>query len=76
MREIRKNEVGSIMYELEELAPLVITLPAGEDHEAGSALPVQMRSTVTEVGTLEVHCVSRDGQSFRLEWNVREQNEA
>jgi len=59
--------------ELVELAPLQVTLPPGE--AKGPALlngvPVTLRTTVTEVGTLEVHCVARDGRRFRLEWNVR-----
>lgn len=60
--------------ELVELAPLEVTLPAGEG-EAGAALPVRLESSVTEVGTLEVHCVARDGRRFKLEWSVREQAE-
>ena len=42
---------------------------------AGTALPVKLQSSVTEIGTLEVHCIARDGRSFKLEWNVREQEE-
>ncbi|MBL4846059.1 MAG: Hsp70 family protein [Planctomycetes bacterium] len=59
--------------EIEELAPLEITIPVGEGQEAGSVMPVTLRSVVTEIGTLEVHCVGRDGVAHKLEWNVREQ---
>lgn len=59
--------------ELEELAPLEVTIPAKEGQEAGSVVPVTLRSVVTEIGTLEVHCVGRDGAAHKLEWNVREQ---
>ena len=59
--------------ELEELAPLEVTIPPGEGQEPGSVVPVTLRSVVTEIGTLEVHCVGRDGVAHKLEWNVREQ---
>ncbi|MGE0710553.1 MAG: Hsp70 family protein [Planctomycetota bacterium] len=57
--------------ELEELSPLEVTLPAAAGQ---GAVPVTLRSVVTEVGTLEVHCVSRGGEAYKLEWNVREQD--
>jgi hypothetical protein len=59
--------------ELEELAPLQVTLEPGDGEEPGSVIPVSLQSTVTEIGTLEVHCVARDGRRFKLEWSVREQ---
>jgi len=58
--------------ELEELTSLQVTLPPGEGDAVSGAVPVNLRSVVTEVGTLEVHCVARDGRRFKLEWNVRE----
>jgi molecular chaperone DnaK (HSP70) len=58
--------------ELAELAPLHVELPAQGKAGAGANVPVTLRSTFTEVGTLEVHCVTREGQRYRLEWNVRE----
>ncbi|MBX3468823.1 MAG: Hsp70 family protein [Planctomycetes bacterium] len=58
--------------ELVELAPLQVALPPAEGQAAGATVPVTLRSTVTEVGTLEVHCVTKGGQRYRLEWNVRE----
>jgi Ethanolamine utilization protein EutJ (predicted chaperonin) len=60
--------------EIEELTPLEVTLPAAEGQDKGSAVPVTLRSVVTEIGTLEVHCVARDGNAYKLEWNVREQD--
>ena len=57
--------------ELEELAPLEATL-AGEG-AAGRTVPVRLRAHVTEVGTLELWCVARDGgQRWKVEWNVRQ----
>ena len=58
--------------ELGELGPLQVTLPAGSGEKPGATVPVRLVSSVTEVGTLEVHCVARDGRRFKLEWNVRE----
>ncbi len=58
--------------ELTELAPLHVSLPPAGGQAAGATVPVTLRSTVTEVGTLEVHCVTRDDQRYRLEWNVRD----
>src|SRR5204863_770259 len=60
--------------ELVELSPLQVELPAGEKTPGHRGLPVTLRATVTEVGTLEVHCVAKDGRRFRLEWNVRQEN--
>ena len=37
-------------------------------------VPVHLHSKVTEVGTLELWCISRDNKDrWRLEFNVREQ---
>jgi hypothetical protein len=57
--------------EIEELSPLEVTLKL--DGQEGTVLPVRLESLVTEVGTLEVWCVSRDGsQRWKLELNIRE----
>jgi hypothetical protein len=56
---------------LEELPPLEATLDAAGD--AGRAVPVKLRAHVTELGTLELWCVARDGaQRWKLEFNVRQ----
>jgi hypothetical protein len=57
--------------EISDLAPLETTLDSGPEAE-GSTVPVKLHSRVTEVGTLEVSCVARDGRRWKLEWNVRE----
>ena len=42
----------------------------------GQIVPVHLLSRVTEVGTLELWCISRDGkQRWKLEFNVRERSE-
>jgi molecular chaperone DnaK (HSP70) len=56
--------------ELEELAPLQTTLP-WSGHE-GSTVTVHLEACVNELGVLELWCVSRDDQRWKLEFNVRE----
>jgi molecular chaperone DnaK (HSP70) len=60
--------------DLEELEPVVATLPAAEG-TGGTTVPVRIVSRVTEIGTLEIWCVSRDAANrrWKLEFNVREQ---
>jgi hypothetical protein len=57
--------------ELEELRPLETTLAAAG--EEGRTVPVRLRAHVTELGTLELWCVARDGgRRWRLEFNLRQ----
>jgi molecular chaperone DnaK (HSP70) len=57
--------------ELEEMAPLSTTLVS--ESVQSPYVPVRLHSKVTEVGTLELWCLSRDGQQrWKLEFNVRE----
>jgi hypothetical protein len=72
----RKDTVGTMVEEweedIEELAPMSTTLEAPD--QSGQVVPVHLLSKVTEVGTLELWCLSRDGQQrWKLEFNVREQ---
>ena len=47
------------------------------DGQQGTVLPVRLESRVTEIGTLEVWCVSRDGaQRWKLELNIRKKDES
>jgi hypothetical protein len=76
---IRKQDhVGDLLDnwsgEIEELSPLEVTLSL--DGQQGTVLPVRLESRVTEIGTLEVWCVSRDGaQRWKLELNIREKGD-
>jgi len=77
---VRRNDVpGTVVDqwspgELDELAPLEATLTA--EGEEGRTVPVRLRAHVTEVGTLELWCVARDGRQWRLEFNLRQQGAA
>jgi hypothetical protein len=55
--------------ELEELPPLETTL--GEAGDERGPVRVRLEAQVTEVGTLAVWCVARDGRRWKLEFNVR-----
>ncbi|GAB6097924.1 Hsp70 family protein [Desulfatiferula olefinivorans] len=58
--------------EIEPVAAIETTL-SGEN---GTAVPVYFDIRVTETGTLEFRCVSRDtGEKWKLEFNVREQDD-
>lgn len=61
--------------ELLELAPLETSLAADAASE-GETVPVRLHSRVTEVGTLELSCLSsKDSRRWKLEFNVREQEQ-
>jgi hypothetical protein len=74
----RGDTVGTMVEEwegqIEELSPLATTLEAPT--KEGQMVPVHLHSKMTEIGTLELWCLSRDGkQRWKLEFNVREQPE-
>lgn len=71
----RKNDaIGTMLdeidEELEELAPMQITLPA--EGKEGERVRVRLETHVTETGVLELWCVSSDGRRWKLEFLVRE----
>ena len=54
--------------DLEEVSPIETTLPGKE----GQLVPVNLQAAVTELGTLELHCVEKNGDGrWKLELNVR-----
>ena len=71
----KQDQVGSLLEDwgadIEELSPLEVTLKM--DGRQGTVVPVRLETRVTELGTLEVWCVSRDGTNrWKLELNIRE----
>jgi len=56
---------------VEELSPVEVTLPAG----AEKVTRVTLAADVTATGVLELWCVARDGNRWKLEFNVREQTQ-
>ena len=76
---VRKaDRVGALIDdwtdEIEELDPLEVSL---DHHDAeGAAIPVTLESHVTEIGTLELWCVARDGRHrWKLEFTIRERDQ-
>jgi hypothetical protein len=73
---IRKQDHAGDLLEdwgadLVELSPLEVTLKL--DGYQGTVVPVRIETRVTELGTLEVWCVSREGTNrWKLELNIRE----
>ena len=70
----RDDHVGTLVEawddDIQELAPLETTLEwKGQE---GTTVPVRLQARVTEVGILELWCVTRDGtHRWKLEFNVR-----
>jgi Hsp70 protein len=75
----KQDQIGSLVEDwgtddIQELSPLEVTLKV--DGQEDTVLPVRLESRVTEIGTLELWCVSRDGkQRWKLELNIRERDE-
>jgi molecular chaperone DnaK (HSP70) len=74
----RDDAVGTLVEDwegqIEESTPLATTLEAAG--REGYIVPVHLFSRVTEVGTLELWCLSRDGkQRWKLEFNVRDKRD-
>lgn len=58
---------------LTELDPVEKLVAAEGGRRPGELVPVRLEAHVTEVGTLELWCVARDGQGrWKLEYSVRE----
>ena len=71
----RKNDspgelIEDMVGDLEELAPVQVTLPASGN--ADGFVPVSFETAITETGVLQLWCKSRDGQRWKLEFDVRE----
>lgn len=74
----RDDRAGAVLErwgdELEELAPIEITLPS-EGRVVGDVVPVTLEAGVTPIGTLLLEAVpeepSKPGERFRIELSVR-----
>jgi len=75
----RKDDTAGALIDadasgLVELDP-VEKLVEPEDRKPGDLVPVRLEAHVTEVGTLELWCVARDGRGrWKLEYSVRERD--
>ncbi len=73
----REDPVGSMLDdpatsdEFEEVAPIESTLPA-QANDTGRLVPVNLQAAVTEIGTLELRLLEKNGPGrWKLELNVR-----
>ena len=70
----RDDQPGTMLdrweRELTELPRLEATL-ASEGRPAGDLVPVRLRASVTEVGTLRLEAIANDGERWRVELDVR-----
>jgi len=59
--------------DIEEVNRMETNLPASEQLAGGHGVPVWLQSRYTEVGTLELYCVARDGdERWKLEFDLRQ----
>ncbi|MGC6416821.1 MAG: Hsp70 family protein [Bradymonadia bacterium] len=75
---VRQNDEPGVVLEdwndgeLEALPEIITSLSAGEGRAVGQRVAVSLRAEVTEVGTLLLSCVEREGTGrWNLEFNVR-----
>jgi hypothetical protein len=77
---VRRQDVAGTVHErwreqeIEELAPIEVTLPPG-DRPEGDVVPVRLSASVTEIGTLLLEAVPlaprEEDERWKLELNVR-----
>jgi len=68
--------IGTVVDEWDEDIQEITTMETTLDGEAGSPEPVVLQVKVTEIGTLEIWCVSKadPDRRWKLAFSVREQN--
>jgi molecular chaperone DnaK (HSP70) len=72
---VRRDDAPGAMIdrwqgELEELPRIEATLTS-EGRTPGDLVPVRLRASVTEVGTLDLEAIARDGERWHVELDVR-----
>ncbi len=77
----KKEEAGKIIEdwsgEIEEIATMETELTTTGEEEGGNIIPVWLQIKLTEIGSLELWCVSSEDESkhWKLEFNLRERDE-
>ncbi|MFS2213781.1 Hsp70 family protein [Telluria sp. Tellsp104] len=71
----RQDHIGTVLEswspdELQELNEIQATLPA-EGRTPGDVVQVKLHAVATEAGTLELVAVAREGQRWKVEFDVR-----
>jgi hypothetical protein len=75
----RQDQIGDVLDfwgpdELQEQNEIQATLPA-DGRTPGDVVQVKLHALATEAGTLELAAVSRDGQRWKVEFDVRTQSD-
>jgi hypothetical protein len=76
----KKEEAGEVIEdwrgEIEELTTMETELTSAGGEEGGNVIPVWLQIKLTEIGTLEIWCVSSEDESrrWKLEFNLRERD--
>ncbi|MFK3736369.1 Hsp70 family protein [Massilia sp. TN1-12] len=75
----RQDRIGDVLPswtpdELQELNEIQATLPA-EGRTPGDVVQVKLHALATEAGTLELVAVARDGQRWKVEFDVRSEGQ-
>jgi hypothetical protein len=59
--------------DFDETSSLELELPVYDGMKAGDVVDVTLQVNITEIGTLEVYCISKDKEhKWKLEFNVRD----
>ena len=60
--------------DISEMPSMKIFLEA-EGEEKSGVIPVTLETHITEIGTIELWCVSRNGKKRKLEFDIRHSEE-
>ncbi len=77
----KKEEAGEVIEdwsgEIEEITTMETELTSIGGEEGGNVIPVWLQIKLTEIGTLELWCVSSEDENrrWKLEFNLRERDE-
>ena len=70
----QEDPVGAVLEDWQGEIESITTIETTLEGEQGQTIPVTLELEVTEVGTLELYCASKnDDRKWKLEFNVREQ---
>jgi len=73
---VRTEDImGMVIEDWEQEIASITTVETTLEGEAGAVIPVSIQVRLTEVGTLELWCVSRNSADrWKLEFNIREES--
>jgi molecular chaperone DnaK (HSP70) len=70
-----EDTMGTVIEDWEQEIESITTVETTLEGESGTVIPVSIQVRLTEVGTLELWCVSRNSADrWKLEFNIREES--